>query len=144
MLDGGIAKLTDEQRASWCRFLIAQPYRSPDKISKLIRVTKDSIFTELSRSTEQYESMRAKTGPATIYEFREQNLRERDDRAVALGGVLPGLISDQGKINFISDLRWVVHDLSTSKLDLLTSDRPMILDGSLRIGSPIYYPIREG
>lgn len=126
----GLGSLTGEQRTAWCRFLIAQWYRSPEKISKLLRVAEDSMLTEFTRSPEQYEFVRTELDPATLLELKEQNWPGLD-RAVALRGVLPDLINDQRATKIIGGMHWAVYDLSASKLDLLTSDRPVVRYGGL-------------
>ena len=54
MLEGGLNKLTDKQIVSWTRFLVAQWYRSPEAIAKLLRKTIESLDDEFRRDPQDY------------------------------------------------------------------------------------------
>ena len=125
MRAGELANLSADEMSVWVRFILAQWIRSPTDIAKLRREGSAALLRALEANPEEYEILRGDAPETTLVEW-VQNHTNGLDEIVALGRVLPKLISDEEAGNIIIRMRWEVFHLPSSSVPLLTSDQPVV------------------
>ena len=131
-ISGPVDTLNPEQRQVMSNYLIAQRYRSPDYISHVKGQGDDAATGIIERHEEEYLAARAESDPPTLEGWMElKGINLSDQLGV---GLLPDLLSISEGGEKISSMSWHVLNVSTSRRDLLTSDRPVIF--SHGIGLP--------
>lgn len=124
---GDVARLNEDDRVAWTRFLRALFYRSPTMVSALQQSFRQTFVEELERDQADYEAMKEDWPlPDTWVEWHDTFMPGTEVVEIMLRG-LPKLIDDAEEGDIIINMRWEVLDLTDSKFDLLTSDRPLIL-----------------
>lgn len=117
-------KLTPELRTAWTRFLMAMRLRTPEMVKKISEVALRHLEDNLARDPEGYSAIRKAHDPPTAIEWMQKHSAPILENIGKL--FLPGLIENEKIGNALINMKWATVDLSTSKHDLLTSDRPYI------------------
>ncbi len=122
---GELGSLDSDERSPWTRFLMAQWLRSPEIIAKLRNEGRAALWRALEANPAEYLAAKGDSPHGTLTEWVEANAKGLDE-IVAMGRVLPRLVSDAGVGSIIINMLWQVLHLNGSKVDLLTSDRPVL------------------
>ncbi len=123
------APLSDFQRNVWTRFLMSLRVRMPDIIERLRAEAEDELRRNLMTQPEEYEALRRAGDPANLFEFIE---RQQPGFVADFGiRMLPDLLNYQPIFKKIYEMYWWVHSFEGASVDLLTSDRPLIVVPSL-------------
>jgi hypothetical protein len=119
------APLSSHQRSVWTRFLMSLRVRMPDVIERLRTEAEDHLRRSLQEQPEEYEAARGPNDPANLYEYMEQ----RRPGFVADFGIrmLPDLLNHPPVAEKIFEMYWWSHHFKGATVDLLTSDRPLII-----------------
>jgi hypothetical protein len=128
---GKLKELSPSERADWTRFILAQWMRSPENIAELRRMGREVLLRELETNPEEYQAILGDSPHATLQEWVNAHIPGLDEM-VAMGRVLPKMITDADAGNIIIRMLWQVLDLSGSKMDLLTGDQPVVRLGGLK------------
>jgi hypothetical protein len=97
----------------------------PDVIERLCTEAEDHLRRSLQEQPEEYEAVRGPNDPANLYEYMEQ----RQPGFVADFGIcmLPDLLNHPPVAKKIFEMYWWPHHFKGATVDLLTSDRPLII-----------------
>jgi hypothetical protein len=124
LLAGELAKFDSDDRTDWARFMLAQWLRSPEEIANLRREGREIILKELERDQDEYLAVKGNAPEGTLPDWIDARIKGFDE-IMTMGRMLPAVINNEGPGSMIINMRWEVIDLSASKRDLLTSDRPV-------------------
>lgn len=125
LLNGELNQLNADERSAWVRFILAQWIRTPDAINSLREKSEIALIAALEKSPEEYTEISGDAPESTLVdwiEFHSPGLHE----IVAMGRVLPKLITDESAGNDIINMRWEVFHLLKGSVDLITSDQPVV------------------
>lgn len=122
---GELHALDQDERSSWTRLILAQWMRTPTMIERLRRDGREALLRELQRDPHEYLAVRGDDEHPTLEAWTTSNARGLDE-IVALGRVLPQMINSKDAGDTIINMRWEVLDLTSSPVDLLTSDQPVV------------------
>jgi hypothetical protein len=125
LLAGELRKLDSDGRSAWARFMMAQWLRTPEMIAKLRRDGRTVMVQHLEANPEEYREAFADSPHATPVEWVDANVPDLDE-IVSMTQVLPALLNHADAGQSIVSMNWEVLDLSASKIDLLTSDCPVL------------------
>lgn len=127
---GPEAPLTDLQRSIWTRFLMSLRVRMPDIIERLRIEGEVELRRNLMAEPEEYNALRSPNDPANLLEFIEQN---RPGFVADFGiRMLPDLLNhEQPAFRKIYEMYWWTHNFQNASVNLLTSDRPLIIAPNL-------------
>lgn len=122
---GNPAKLSEKQRSIWTRFLMSLRVRTPNVIERLRVDAEDDLRRRLMDQPEEYDALRATNDPDNLYEYMEQ----RRPGFVADFGIriLPDIVNHPPIAKKIFQMYWWTQRFEGSTVDLLTSDRPLII-----------------
>jgi hypothetical protein len=119
------APLSSLQRSVWTRFLMSLRVRMPDVIDRLRAEAEDHLRRSLLEQPEEYEAVRGPNDPANLYEYMQQH---RPGFVADFGiRMLPNLLNHQPVARKIFEMYWWTHQFNGATVDLLTSDRPLII-----------------
>jgi hypothetical protein len=125
ILTGDRTLWTGNERTAWATFLISLLFRNPENVT----IIKDHIATmwlEGMRALEADYSARRQPGdPKTFQGYIA--LTNPAAPQIAASNFLMETISNERVGPTIFNMRWTRHDLSHSKVRLLTSDRPIVM-----------------
>lgn len=130
LLTNDLGYFDSNDRAVWTRFILAQWVRSPEEIAKLRREGRIALREELESNPEEYLSARADSVHATLPEWVDANAPGLDE-IFSMTQVLPSLINHNEACKIVINMRWEILNFTGAKIDLLTSDRPVVRLGSL-------------
>ncbi|MGH9807295.1 MAG: DUF4238 domain-containing protein, partial [Terriglobia bacterium] len=129
LLERNLEKLTPELRSAWTRFLMATRVRNPEAVAELTVEARRRAERALLADPDQYLSVKRPHDPATLLEWAQKHAAPRIENA---GKFVLTQIAQNEKIgNAIIGMRWATLDFSASDIDLLTSDRPLIMTHGL-------------
>ncbi len=118
------SKLTPELRSAWTRFLMAIRVRNPETVARIGKMARQLLERNLLLDLDEYRARKGADDPPTPVEWMEKHA------APILNTfgkqMLPDLSQLRGIGETIIRMNWSTFDLSASKVDLLTSDRPFI------------------
>jgi hypothetical protein len=118
------AVLTAKVCADWTRFLLSLSLRDPQSLVEIQKSHLDVLRANMSRPDAEYDATKRVCDPATPYEYVEEHAPHL---LTNLGKtLLPKLIEHEEICTHIMRMSWKVIDLSSSKVDLLTADRPVL------------------
>jgi hypothetical protein len=122
--NGGIdVPWSSQLRSAWSRFLLSLLTRCPEDIERFRIYWRKLLTSTNDQEEEEYRLQRSDDEPSTFAELMAaMTIQEFEESFFRL---LIGLI-DNAKIgNDFNGLRWNVIDTAASRLELLTSDRPV-------------------
>ena len=130
IINGGLKKLTVEDRRIWVRFLISLRLRQPDLIAHLKKDAEISLRADLQDVPASYEEMCIEAG---LDPSLERWIETTFPGAIECVGLtyLAGLMDNQKYGEKIASARWWVCDLSASKHELILADDPCLFEGEL-------------
>jgi hypothetical protein len=131
----GLRELTPVQRAAWVRFIMSLRLRDPDVIQGLKLEASETLRTSLRDSPEELE-LQAGEGD---FQTLEAWVDEKFPGMIENFGLsfIHELISDHKHGNQFFRMKWWLWDFSTVGVELLLSDRPLILTAPLADKSTI-------
>jgi hypothetical protein len=128
MLDGQFMAVTADERSDFTRFLLSLRARHPDAVALARTRGVEEISAHLARDPHEYEALRTESSPESLTEWVKQN---RAGLIPNFGvSLLPRLIDHKGAGERIFRMPWTLHEFPNTKLDLLLSDRPCLLEGN--------------
>ncbi|KPH09112.1 DUF4238 domain-containing protein [Rhizobium acidisoli] len=120
---------TQRQRSGWSRFMMGMLLRHPEDVAELARLVDDD-WTNLSQTMQdRYYQYREPEMPSTAEEWWEQNRSEFREKARLKWH--RDLIDHKGIGRRLNSMSWNVANVTDSKHILLTSDRPVIINGAI-------------
>jgi hypothetical protein len=135
ILSGDSTAWTGDERTAWTTFILSLLFRNAENVA----IIKDHILMMwhegLSELHANYAARRRPTDPDTFEEYVA--LTNPAAPQIAASNFLMETISNKRVGPTIFDMHWTRHKLTPSKLDLLTSDRPIIMP--LGLGDPRAY-----
>jgi Protein of unknown function (DUF4238) len=123
------AKLTEELRVAWTRFMMASRVRSPDMVDEIQRVARKHLEDNLLRDPHEYDALRRDGDPPTLLEWAELRIKPRPDNSGKF--VLPDLAQNSKIGEALIHMKWATLDLSAARHELLTSDQPFVVTRGL-------------
>lgn len=121
--------LSDFQRSVWTRFLISLRVRMPDVIERLRTESELELRRSLAEQSEEYNALRGADDPTSMLEFLE---RQQPGLVEDFGiRMLPDLLNHEPVFKKIYEMYWWTHSFKNSSVELLTSDRPLIVTPNL-------------
>lgn len=124
LLNGELSQLNSDERSAWVRFILAQWIRTPDAINSLRKNSEIALIAALEKDPEEYAEIRGDAPETTLVDWIENHSPGLHE-IVAMGRVLPRLITDETAGNDIINMRWEVFHLLQDSIDLITSDQPV-------------------
>lgn len=132
LLAGGLPNLTSKERSDFTWFILSLRVRHPDAISLSKNEGERTLTVELERDPDQYLAARGSADPETLKDFLEQNAPHvMPNFGLSL---VPKVIMNKEAGERVFAMPWSTFDVRRSNLDLLTSDRPCILEGDALAG----------
>lgn len=117
------------QRSGWSRFLMSMLLRHPEDVAELARLVDDD-WTNLTQEVQDaYYRDRKPEMPGTAEEWWEQNRFAFREQARLKWH--RNLIDHEGIGRRLNSMSWNVANVTASKHILLTSDRPVIINGGI-------------
>ncbi len=129
LVSRGNIQWTPKLRSGWSRFLMGMLLRHPEDVAELAKLVDDDWTNLTQNMQDRYSRDRTPEMPETAEEWWEQNRSEFREKARLKWH--RGLIDHKGIGRRLNAMRWSVLDMGTSKHLLLTSDRPVVIDGNL-------------
>lgn len=121
--------LSDRRRSAWSRFIISLLMRCPEDIA-VMREYWNLVFEEADpEAAAHYLTIRAESDPATLSEYISQAPLAERERGF-LRAFLE-LVDNANVGHFLNGMPAVVIDTSSCGIELLTSDRPVIMTNGL-------------
>ena len=121
LLSNNNDQLTQQERHSWVKYILALRARTPEAIEKIRVSSKEMIDQVLLDSQEEYESLRPLGAPATLRECIEGWFIEN----IGVLRVLPSVIDIETTRKALLEMHWVCFDVTKSGVEFITSDRPL-------------------
>jgi len=118
------AAMTAKVREAWTRFLLSLQLRDPQSLIEIQKYSLAVLRANMSKLDAEYDATKRTCDPATPYEYVEKHaphLLENIGKTF-----LPELIDHKKIGTHIMRMFWWTLDLSSSKVDLLTADRPVL------------------
>jgi hypothetical protein len=123
-------QLTQDERARWVRYLIAQRARTPDVVRMIKDRWEKGIRDICEEQKDLYELARQNTEgefPASVHEWYDQ--KHPGARKNAHLEILMNVIQNEKVSQQIFDMHWWVHRFEASWVPLIVSDRPLRVTG---------------
>lgn len=121
ILERGVDALTEEQRHTWTRYLMALRARTPEAVERAKVLGKKVLQRDLQSNQEDYDAFKPEGAPDTLEECIALWYRENFGSLA-----LPSVIDHPETHHAITNMHWWLYDFQDAKHDLLTSDRPLI------------------
>lgn len=121
--------LTAVQRLAWVRFVLSLTARSPDSVSNIREKGALAAEQALRDDHQEYERLRRPTDPPTLLEW----VRQESPHLIPNFGItqLPSVIGSEKYVNALFSLPHWTIPLDSAEVDLVTTDRPVIIAGTL-------------
>ena len=133
ILSGQFVSLTNEERSHFARFLLSLRARHPDAIDLVRTRGREELLAALRRDPQDYLALKSPSMPSTLVEFVEQRAPGLIENFGMIN--LPGLIANDTVAERLYRITCWTHEVRHASVDLLLSDRPCVLDGSLVTGA---------
>lgn len=118
-------QLSAQQRSVWTRFLMSLRVRTPEVIERVRADAADDLRRRLTEQPDEYDALRGADDPATLHDFIE---RHRPGFVADFGiRMLPDLMNHAPVARTIFQMYWWAQSFDGATVDLLTSDRPLII-----------------
>ena len=127
-------------RSAWSQFLISLLMRTPKDLAVLAQVLEDDWARDFPKFEKDYLANRKPDDPATLQEFIDQ----KDLAYMARWTIDTArqLMSHDQLGQQLNSLRWFVLTTGSDATEFLTSDRPVVMSGTLTAdNSYLYLPI---
>jgi hypothetical protein len=119
------AKLTDDLRIAWTRFVMSLHVRNPERVEQIKQAAAQGLRDSLRADPEEYEKRRSPDDPSSLLEWAELNTPAIfDNQGMRM---LPGVIEHRPTVEAIIQMRWMTVGTAEAFPDLLTSDRPVYM-----------------
>ncbi len=125
---GAIHRLTDADRRTWSRFLVAQLIRVPSMVQYVKEKGRQLMLNDID-SVELPGAIQAKLGSLTLTQYLEADAGWVLDNASLRA--LEAIIGSAVLNSVFLDATWDVIDVKASNLDLVIGDRPLLLEGRM-------------
>lgn len=128
LLAGGLPNLTGAERSDFTRFVLSLRARHPGAVTLSKSEGERALSYELDRDPEQYLAIKGDEPASNLREFLEQNAPHV---APNFGlSMLPKVITHPEVGQRVYSMPWSTFNVSRANTDLLTSDRPCVLEGN--------------
>ena len=126
-------QLSQDERARWVRYLMAQRARTPDMVKHVKGMIEQGIRELCEEYKDLYQIARANSGednlPATVHEWFDL---EFPGKRKNLGlEILMDAIQNEKVSQQVFDMDWWVHDFKDLLVPLIVSDRPLRITGNI-------------
>ena len=115
--------LTGALRGAWTRFMIASLLRRPAAVAEIGETFKSTLRQNLFADS-SYESDKQEGDPPTRFEWMQKHHPHVIDDAAK--EMVVRAIESNGVGNIIINMQWSTLDMSASRHELLTGDRPQL------------------
>lgn len=128
IVEGGLLKLTDDEKSDFSRFVLSLRVRHPDAVALAREEGERTLRAGLDRDPEEYLAAKAATSPPTFGEWVEKNA----EAVIPNFGMslLPKVIADDAIGERLFRSRWATYDARKANTDFLIGDRPCLLSGN--------------
>lgn len=116
-------------RSAWSLFLMTLLMRMPEDLKVLAAALAEEWVRELPKLAELYAGKRKGDDPPTLQEFIDQ--KDPDHMARWTLNVARRLMDHDGIGQMLNNMRWFVLTAGDDAPRLLTSDRPVVISGTL-------------
>jgi len=135
ILSGDGTEWSGAERTAWTTFILSLLFRNPENV-KIIKDYIRQIWEQgMSALEADYAARRLPTAPETFDGYVA--LTKPAAAEISASNLLMKIIANERVGRTIFDMHWTRHVLKNSKLQLLTSDRPIIMPFGL--GDPRAY-----
>jgi len=139
MLASGVSSLSVEDKKSWSPFLVSLMLRGPSMIAHIRKRGHEILAAGLDENPEDFLEARGSEPEATLREWVERHAPDvLDDLGVM---ALPKLAFSQRLNLAFLNVKWAIRSVQAARFDLLSSDRPLILAGTLEGSFLLALPI---
>lgn len=121
---------TRPTRSAWSRFLKSMMLRHPSDLEVLRRMMQDDWTNLTDEMRQAYLADRSLDMPETAEEWWEQNRQAFSEAATFK--VLRSLIDNENIGQTINRMAWSVANVANDAVELMTSDRPLVMSETLR------------
>jgi len=139
MLALGVSALTVEDKKDWSPFLVSLMLRGPTMMAHLRKRGREILSAGLDEAPNDYLAMRGDEPEASLREWVEKRQPDiLDDIGVM---TLPELTFSERLNLAVVNVTWAIRLVDKARFDLLMSDRPLILIGTLEANFLLVLPI---
>jgi len=129
ILAGKLPTLSAQDASKWSRFLVSLLLRLPHVIKDIKQKGADALREQIAMRPEEYEAIRRGSPESTLEEWVSNHMPHAYEN---LGiQAIPKLINSRLLNEAICNATWIAMPLRANGYDLLISDCPLILEGSL-------------
>jgi Protein of unknown function (DUF4238) len=132
LLNGGLPKLTGPERSDFTRFVMLLRARHPGAVAHSKEEGERTLTNELDRDPHEYLAVKCDHPAATLRDFLEQGAPHYIPNAGL--SVLPDMITNPKTCERVYKMPWSTFDVRNANVDLLSGDRPCILEGDALAG----------
>lgn len=139
LLTAGVSGLTLEDKKSWSPFLISLLIRVPHMMRHIRARGREILSAGLDEAPHEYLEMRGTEPEASLREWVEKNTPDvLDDLGVM---TLPELAFSERLNLSVLNVTWGTRSVRPARFDLLISDTPLIIAGTLESSFLLALPI---
>lgn len=118
-------KWDSHTRSAWARFILSLLLRTPDDMRHLRQQIRLELFRTTATEEQKYIENRGLDDPPTFTEFIKQREAKATEKLFAQ--LTRSLIDHEGIGTRINNFLWFTRDTQNSDIELLTSDRPVLM-----------------
>ena len=128
LLGGQLGKLSNEERSLWSRFLVAQLIRVPSMVQYLCDAGQQLMLRDID-DIKPPEEIRDQPGSSTLQQYLETEAAWRLDNESKRA--LEIIVKSPQLNGVFFGAYWAVHSITTSNINLIIGDRPLLLEGRM-------------
>ncbi len=112
------------QRERWAIFVLSLIFRDPSSLKMIDQAARDHYETGFAEFSERYDDLRQPHEPATFEEF----IAAFDGPGISEYGatILRSFATNPEILKQLLSMRWEIVDVANPRVELMTSDRPVI------------------
>lgn len=139
MLSSGIRELSLEDRKAWSPFLVSLMLRGPSMVRHIRERGREILSVGLDEGPDDYLEVRGIEPEATLRQWVEKHIPDvLDDVGVM---ALPELAFSQRLNLALLNVTWGIRSVRAARFNLMFSDRPLIVAGTLESSFLVALPI---
>jgi len=128
LLSGGLPKLTGPERSDFTRFVLSIRVRHPGAVQLSKEEGERTLTAELERDPDEYLTIKGDNHPPTLKGFLEQGAPAYVPNFGL--SLIPEVITNPKVGERVYQAPWSTFDVRHPSVDLLTCDRPCMLEGT--------------
>ena len=127
LLAGSLGTIGSDERSDFTRFVLSLRARHAGAIALAHKQGREVLLAKLAEKPEEF--LAAQTDPTTS--IFPESVEKHQPHVISNFGLLtvPSVIADDEVGKRLWGMAWWTHELSIARADLLTSDRPCVLEG---------------